>query len=210
MVAKRPKVNMTAIEPSKVRRRGAVLEREIYEAAFSELIRRGCSQFSIEGVANASGTSKASIYRRWRDSEDLILDTIDHYFPQIVRATPKGDPFPTLKEALEEVVAFFNTELGQIAYNLLIESRRSKRFSEIFDRSIAEPRRDYFRRILTENYKGEDLETDDLIRLANVASSLLIHSVFVNALPVDIDLPRQIIDEVVEPLAIGIAIRRRS
>ena len=201
---------MTAIEGSKVRRRGAVLEREIYEAAFCELMQRGCSQFSIEGVAHASGSSKASIYRRWSDREDLILDTVDFYFPQIVKPTPHGEPFLLLREALQEVIGFFNSDLGQIAYNLLIESRKTKRFSEIFDKKIAEPRREFFRRVLIENYKGGVLIETDLIRVANVASSLLIHNVFLNAPPIDMDFAREIVDEVAIPLADGITLKRRD
>ncbi|MDA8197479.1 MAG: TetR/AcrR family transcriptional regulator [Actinomycetota bacterium] len=195
---------MTSTETTKGRRRGAELEREIYAAAFSELMEKGCGQFSIEGVAHASATSKASIYRRWMDREELLLDTIDFYFPPIVRPTPIGEPFALLQLALEEVVAFFNTDLGHIAYNLLIESRRSKRFSEIFDRAIAEPRREYFRRIMVENYVGDGLDTPDLIRVANVSSSLLIHNVFVNAIPVNIAVAREIVEEIAKPLAAGI------
>lgn len=198
---------MTSTETSKRRRRGEDLKRDIFAAASSELSNRGYGHFSIEGVAVASGTSKASIYRRWRDRDDLLVDTINFYFPQIVRRAPIGEPFTTLKDALEEVVTFFNSELGQIAYTLLIESRRSKRFTELFDKSIAEPRRDYFRRILLENYKGEDLSTGDLINIANVASSLLIHNVFVNAPPVDPDLPSRIIEDVIKPLSAGISAR---
>ena len=201
---------MTAIESSKGRRRGAELEREIFAASFDELMRRGCSQFSIEGVAHTSGASKASIYRRWSDSEDLIIDTIDFYFPQLIKPTPVGDPFDLLLSALEEVVDFFNTDHGAIAYNLLIESRRNRRFSEIFDRKIAEPRRDYFRRIMTENYTGGDLAESDLVRIANISSSLLIYNVFANAIPVNLDLPRQIVEEVARPLALGTTLIKRE
>ncbi len=201
---------MPTTENTKMRRRGAELEREIYEASFDELTRRGCSQFSIEGVAATSGASKASIYRRWRDREDLIVDTIDFYFPQIVRETPVGEAFALLQGALEEVVGFFNSDHGQIAYNLLIESRRSKRFSEIFDRAIAEPRRDYFRRIMSENYQDSELSIEDLNKIANVASSLLIYNVFVNGLPVDLELPNRLLGEIIRPLAIGLATKPSS
>ncbi|MDA8277883.1 MAG: TetR/AcrR family transcriptional regulator [Actinomycetota bacterium] len=201
---------MPTTENTKMRRRGAELEREIYEASFDELMRRGCSQFSIEGVAATSGASKASIYRRWRDREDLIIDTIDFYFPQIVRETPVGDAFVLLQGALDEVVGFFNSDHGQIAYNLLIESRRSKRLSEIFDRAIAEPRRDYFRRIMSENYQNSELSIEDLNKIANVASSLLIYNVFVNGLPVDLELPNRILGEIIRPLVIGLATKPSS
>jgi AcrR family transcriptional regulator len=55
------------------RRRGAVLEDAITEAVFAELSEVGYAAFTIESVAARAQTGKASIYRRWPTTQDLVL-----------------------------------------------------------------------------------------------------------------------------------------
>ena len=83
----------------KTRRRGAMLERAILDAAWIELTQVGWSGFTIEGVAERSGAAKSVIYRRWRNRTDLIalMTDVCHFlrgpFGQAIRgATGSDDP----------------------------------------------------------------------------------------------------------------------
>jgi AcrR family transcriptional regulator len=63
--------------PARTRRRGAVLEDAILDAAWDELAAVGYAQVSMAGVAARAGTNKAAIYRRWPNRTELLAAAID-------------------------------------------------------------------------------------------------------------------------------------
>lgn len=54
------------------RRRGAVLEKALLDAAWAELNQRGYDEFTIDAVAARAGTSRAVLYRRWPGKPELV------------------------------------------------------------------------------------------------------------------------------------------
>lgn len=56
------------------RRRGAVLEHAILDAALEQLSTVGWNGLTMEGVAAGAQTGKAAVYRRWPSKEDLVAD----------------------------------------------------------------------------------------------------------------------------------------
>jgi AcrR family transcriptional regulator len=77
---------MTEAEPKApghtgTRRRGAALERAIFEAVFDQLETVGYAKLTMEGVAAAAHTGKAALYRRWDGKDDLVLDAVRHALP---------------------------------------------------------------------------------------------------------------------------------
>jgi len=59
------------------RRRGAVLEQAILDAAWDELTAVGYAQATMAGVAARAGTNKAALYRRWPNRTELLAAAID-------------------------------------------------------------------------------------------------------------------------------------
>ncbi len=53
------------------RRRGAVLEHAILDAAWQELTERGYSSLTLEAVAQRAGTSRPVLHRRWANRTEL-------------------------------------------------------------------------------------------------------------------------------------------
>jgi Transcriptional regulator len=85
---------MTAAEaradaPSR-RRRGEALEDAICAAALDELRGSGYSGFTFDAVAARAHTGKASIYRRWPDKRQLVMDAICRSMPR-----PQGTTLAT-------------------------------------------------------------------------------------------------------------------
>jgi AcrR family transcriptional regulator len=58
------------------RRRGAVLEQAILDAAWDELTAVGYAQVTMAGVAARAGTNKAALYRRWPNRTELLAASI--------------------------------------------------------------------------------------------------------------------------------------
>jgi AcrR family transcriptional regulator len=72
------------------RRRGAVLERAILDAALDQLSTVGWRDFTMEGVAAGAQTGKAAVYRRWSSKEELVVDALRAGLPGFERAPDLG------------------------------------------------------------------------------------------------------------------------
>lgn len=48
----------------------------VLAAAIEELAAVGYASFSVEGVAERAGVHKTTVYRRWRDRENLLLEAM--------------------------------------------------------------------------------------------------------------------------------------
>ncbi|MEU3287724.1 TetR/AcrR family transcriptional regulator [Streptomyces longwoodensis] len=72
------------------RRRGAVLERAILDAALDQLGTVGWNGLTMEGVAAGAQTGKAAVYRRWPSKEDLVADALQAALPRLDEAPDLG------------------------------------------------------------------------------------------------------------------------
>ncbi|MEU6070277.1 MULTISPECIES: TetR/AcrR family transcriptional regulator [Streptomyces] len=73
-----------------LRRRGAVLERAILDAALEQLSTVGWKGLTMEGVAAGAQTGKAAVYRRWPSKEDLVADALQAGLPRPAEAPDLG------------------------------------------------------------------------------------------------------------------------
>ncbi|MEV5356119.1 TetR/AcrR family transcriptional regulator [Streptomyces sp. NPDC086081] len=72
------------------RRRGAVLERAILDAALDQLSTVGWNGLTMEGVAAGAQTGKAAVYRRWPSKEDLVADALRAGLPTFDEVPDEG------------------------------------------------------------------------------------------------------------------------
>jgi AcrR family transcriptional regulator len=71
-------------ESPRTRRRGAVLEDAILDAAWDELAAVGYAQVTMAGIATRAGTNKAAVYRRWPSRTELLAAAIDRRVAPLV------------------------------------------------------------------------------------------------------------------------------
>src|SRR5262249_2144028 len=82
--------------------RAARSEKAILEAAEALIAERGVDGLTIEGVAARSGVAKTTIYRRWRDKEELALAIL-------VDTTANISAPPDLGDTRKELLTFVKT-----------------------------------------------------------------------------------------------------
>jgi AcrR family transcriptional regulator len=90
--------------PVATRRRGATLEHALLDAVWEELLESGYARLTMERVAERAGTSRAVIYRRWRNRPELVIAAMRHRQPVLAGATPdtgtlRGDVLAVLRRA---------------------------------------------------------------------------------------------------------------
>jgi AcrR family transcriptional regulator len=72
----------------KTRRRGEALENALLDAAWAELQATGYAGLTIEAVADRAGTSRAVVYRRWRNRADLVISAMRRHRPMLSGDVP--------------------------------------------------------------------------------------------------------------------------
>jgi AcrR family transcriptional regulator len=83
-------------------RRRARSEKAILDAARELIAERGVEGLTVEGVAARSGVAKTTIYRRWRDKDELALAIL-------VDTTDRISAPPDLGDTRKELLTFVRT-----------------------------------------------------------------------------------------------------
>ena len=86
------------------RRRGAALQEALLDATWAELTERGYDDLTIDAVAVRAGTSRAVLYRRWPNKQELVLAALAHEVGKDVVVAPdtgslRGDVIALLQQA---------------------------------------------------------------------------------------------------------------
>jgi len=73
----------------------------VLDAALTELSTKGYSAFSIAAVAEAAGTTRPAIYRRWSGRDALVVDAVAH-LAETVAPEHTGDHFQDLVAEIDD------------------------------------------------------------------------------------------------------------
>lgn len=104
------------------RRRGAVLDDAILDAAWLELRQGGWSEFTIAGVAARSGAAKTVIYRRYRDRVELAEQMLARAALSQERPVPgRHDLRADLISFLDGMCTFLEGPFGAAVRGVLVE-----------------------------------------------------------------------------------------
>jgi AcrR family transcriptional regulator len=99
------------------RRRGAVLEAAVLEAAWAELAEHGYGGFTVDATATRAGTSKAVLYRRWQSKPELAQAAITH----VLAADPVAVPDTgALRDDVLALLRWVNDRRVAIAAHVIV------------------------------------------------------------------------------------------
>lgn len=151
--------------PARGRPRDRAIAEAVLEAALAELGAKGYAGFSISAVAEAAGTTRPAVYRRWPDKDALIVDAVAHLAdtePPAVTGTPFGDLVAELENFRHCITAAGALPVAglMLTDGLDPEVRRT-----YLDRIVA-PRRGRIRAILEQALADGDLAADADLDLA--------------------------------------------
>jgi AcrR family transcriptional regulator len=90
------------------RRRGAVLEQDLLDAAWEELQAKGYAAVTIEAVAERARTSRAVVYRRWANRAELMIAALHCHRPMLSGEVPdtgslRGDVLALLNRVAQRL-----------------------------------------------------------------------------------------------------------
>lgn len=188
------------------RRRGPALEEALLDAAWTELTERGYDELTIDGVAVRAGTSRAVLYRRWPNKQELVLAAVAHEVAEDVVVAPdtgslRGDAIALLRQAnkvrvglvvplLTRLGGFYQQTGSSLAdLETLVRGRRDAALDQVIQRAID---------------RGE-IEPDQLTeRIARLPVDLFRYEVLMTLRP----LPDEAIEEIVDTVWLPLLERR--
>nr|WP_062339945.1 TetR/AcrR family transcriptional regulator [Herbidospora sakaeratensis] len=192
---------MTTIQESagRGRPRSERAEKAIVDATL-DMIGEGVtvSELSIEAVANRAGVGKTTIYRRWANKEDLVVDslaTLRLPMPEPGGADVRADLIGYLEVMRSESSELRNRCITNIALN------EADRFPDLYRRFrelVIEPRREAFRQVLRRGVAAGELRPDlDVeVAMSMLVGAMLFHTKMSGpGYPVPDDLPARLVDE---------------
>ncbi|WP_425826840.1 TetR/AcrR family transcriptional regulator [Streptomyces fractus] len=123
---------MTTSRATPGRPRDEQVDRRIADAAVDVFGQYGWAAFTIDAVARRAGVGKASVYLRWSDKEDLLVEALAlriGLISDVDTGTVRGD----LIQLVGQLLDLYTGERGQAALRLGLEARLIPRLAERYE-----------------------------------------------------------------------------
>jgi AcrR family transcriptional regulator len=149
-------------QSASLRRRGAVLERAILDAALEQLSTVGWNGLTMEGVAAGAQTGKAAVYRRWPSKEDLVADALRAGLPRFEAAPDLGSVREDLLELCRQVREAMFSRPGFAMRSVIHEcdSLQVERFHAVIVEGVVEPTIKLLREVVTRGIERGEVRPD--------------------------------------------------
>jgi AcrR family transcriptional regulator len=161
----------------------------------------GYGALTMDAVASEAGVGKATIYRRWRTKEDLVVDTISDL--NRAEATPPdtGSLEGDLRQVLRSLVTVITGPTGAATLSLLSTVPHQPALAEAFRNGPLAVWRHAFEQIWARaERRGEVRPGVAGSVAAETASALLVQRWLLTGKPVDEAYADEVLDTVVLPL----------
>jgi AcrR family transcriptional regulator len=150
------------------RQRSPQAHQKVLEAALRLFSERGIDRASMDAIADASGVSKATIYKHWTDKDALLLEVLAHLSG--FNESPcfdSGDTRADLRAVLAHKPPSEHAEKHrQILPHLIAYSAHNEKFAHTWRAMVMEPPRRELKRILARGVEQGELVPDLNIELA--------------------------------------------
>ncbi|CAL9604871.1 TetR/AcrR family transcriptional regulator [Streptomyces griseomycini] len=144
------------------RRRGAVLERAILDAALEQLSTVGWNGLTMEGVAAGAQTGKAAVYRRWPSKEDLVADALRAGLPRFDAAPDLGgvreDLLALCRRARDAMFSRPGVALRSVIHEC--DTTQAERFHAVIVEGVVEPTVQMLREVVERGIERGDVRPD--------------------------------------------------
>ncbi|MGW2933767.1 TetR/AcrR family transcriptional regulator [Streptomyces sp. NPDC001156] len=149
-------------QSASLRRRGAVLERAILDAALEQLSTVGWNGLTMEGVAAGAQTGKAAVYRRWASKEDLVADALQAGLPRLDEMPDLGnvreDLLALCRQAREAMYSRPGFALRAVIHEC--DSRQAERFHGVIYEGVVEPAIKLLREVINRGIERGEVRPD--------------------------------------------------
>ncbi|MFI0790571.1 TetR/AcrR family transcriptional regulator [Streptomyces lydicus] len=144
-MAERTDSNQTAPagrQPARGRPRDAGRDRALLEATVQVLQESGYGGLTTAAVAKRAGVSTATLYRRWRSKEDLVVGTAVRWASDLGPQPDTGSLEGDLAVLLRDKAGTLQGPGGRLLHVLIGEAAHNEALARVLDTAIIQPVRD--------------------------------------------------------------------
>ncbi len=180
-----------------------MLEHALLDAAWEELQESGYAKVTMERVAERAGTSRAVIYRRWRNRAELAIAAMRHHQPVLSGTIPdtgtlRGDVLALLRRASVRITEIGpDTAIGMLN-DLLSDHEAFDQIRDQLMRSSGELMAVVLARAASRGEARDDVSD----RVARLPFDLLRHELILTQGPPGQRTLEEIVDEIFLPLVL--------
>jgi len=186
----------------KTRRRGAALEEALLHAAWAEFQEAGYPGLTMEAVADRAGTSRAVLYRRWRNRAEMVIAAMRRHRPMLSGEVPDTGSLRGDVLALLTRVSARLTELGpETLYGILGDLFADTESIAAFQDQVLHIGAGVMATILKRADERGEVRQEISPRVASLPTDLFRHELLVHRTPPSSRVITEIVDDVFLPLA---------
>lgn len=182
------------------RRRGAVLERALYDATLAELAEVGYGGLTMEGIAARAQTGKAALYRRWGSKHDLVHTALVFALPRLPEprsSRSARDALLTVFTSHRDVLAGKTTFPG---LDIMQQVLHEPEMRAIFADAVVRPRLKIIEAILRAAVDAGDVDPARMTPLtARIGPALINHHFLLTGAPPNRRELALVVDTVIPP-----------
>jgi AcrR family transcriptional regulator len=161
----------------------------------------GYGALTMDAVASEAGVGKATIYRRWRTKQDLVVDTISELNRAEAAPADTGSLEGDLQAMMHSLVSVITGPTGAATLSLLSTVPHQPALAQAFQSGPLAVWRQSFQEIWTRaEQRGEIRKGAGTSVIAETASALLVQRWLLTGRPVDDAYAEEVLDSVVLPL----------
>jgi len=187
---------------SRGRPRSAAADEAILTATLAEVRDVGYDATTMDAVASRAGVGKATLYRRWKSKEALVVDAIGGVM-RAVAAPDTGSLESDFQRLLQSANAMYaDPATGQLLSGLVAAIQRSAPIAEAVRSGFVATWRDAVRTIVRRAITRGELRRRVDVDLANdLLSGALMHRFLIAGKPIDRQMTRAVARAVARGLA---------
>jgi AcrR family transcriptional regulator len=174
----------------------------IREAILHLLGEVGYGALTMDAVAAEAGVGKATIYRRWRTKQDLVVDTISVMNKALATPVDTGTLEGDLREVVHRLVDVVNGPVGTAIRSLLPAMQHQPALTEAFHQGPMAVWVETYAQMWTHaEARGETAAAAMLQSVVGESiSALLVQRWLLTGLPVDHAYADEVLEKIVLPL----------
>jgi AcrR family transcriptional regulator len=186
----------------KGRPRDSKRENAISEAAISLVQEVGYERCTVEAIAHKAGVSKATIYRRWKNKQEVIANAIScHAFSQ-TPSIDTGNLRDDLVELLLAKVKVLKGPDGAVIASVMSAAKMDPELAKAIPHSVRDGEIQVHEVILERAImRGEISPNANLELLAEITPAIMTYRIFMSQQPVNRKFIEALVDDVLIPSA---------
>ncbi|MER5322080.1 TetR/AcrR family transcriptional regulator [Streptosporangium roseum] len=193
----------------RTRRRGEELTNAIYTAVLEEVAEVGVGRLTMDGIGRRAATARTTLYRRWSDPVEVLLDALYHMHPVEEPTLGADDLRGDLIRALHLMVTWALSPAGRAVAAILTDPKGAPQVSEaLFERVFAK-RGDTFTSTVLRHYAERGHFPADLLTpvVVDIGEALVTKRLLDSGTPPAAAELEAIVDQAILP-AIGLGRNR--